>query len=234
MSETVLVTGGSGFVGTYLIRTLLERGDRVVNYDLRPHQGPMEWVLRDHLKDVPYVQGGVQDWQEMIATCRTYDVTQIAHLACPIDNPHLQSHPKIAYDVIIPGAVNVLEATRLLGLKRLLYCSSIGVLPARQYEPIDCNHPVILAGEGPGSTGEYGAGKVACEALCYGYKSSYGVDFVAVRPSAIYGFTTANPIYLPQMLEVHCAASPSISPTAARCHATTHTSSISPELWRRP
>jgi UDP-glucose 4-epimerase len=201
MSETVLITGGSGFVGTYLTRTLLARGDRVVNYDLRPHQGPMKWLMGEQIKNVPYVEGGVQDWPELIAACRKYGVTQMAHLACPIDCPHLQSHPKIAYDVIIAGVVNALETTRIMGLKRLIYCSSIGVLPTRQYEPIDCNHPVILAGEGPGSTGAYGAGKVAGEALCFGYASSYGLDFVAVRPSAAYGFTTQNPIYLPQMLE---------------------------------
>ncbi|MGH7947278.1 MAG: NAD-dependent epimerase/dehydratase family protein, partial [Opitutaceae bacterium] len=45
MPDTVLITGGSGFIGSHLILELLARGDRVVNYDIRPHSGPMAWLL---------------------------------------------------------------------------------------------------------------------------------------------------------------------------------------------
>lgn len=200
MSETVLITGGSGFIGTYLTLALLERGDRVVNFDVRPASGPMAWLLGERLEAVRYVEGTVEDWPSLIAACHEHGVTQIAHLASPIDTAYLNRHPKVALDVMIAGTVNVLETIRTLGLGRLLFFSSIGVLPARQYEPIDCNHPVILAAEGPGS-GAYGAAKVAGEALCFAYQKSYGLDFVAIRPSAVYGFLTHNLIYLPQFID---------------------------------
>jgi nucleoside-diphosphate-sugar epimerase len=200
MSETVLITGGSGFIGTHLTQALLGRGDRVVNFDMAPPSGPMAWLLGDQVGQVPFVEGAVEDWPSLVAACHRHAVTQIAHLASPIDTDYLNRRPKVALDAIIVGTVNALETTRSLGLKRLLYFSSIGVLPTRQYEPIDCNHPVILAGEGPGS-GAYGAGKLAGEALCFAYQKSYGVDFVALRPSAAYGFTTRNLIYLPQFID---------------------------------
>jgi nucleoside-diphosphate-sugar epimerase len=65
--------------------------------------------------------------------------------------------------------------------------SSIGVLPAIQYQPIDANHPVLLAREGPGS-GAYGAAKASGELFAYAYQRAYGLDVRIVRPSAVYGF----------------------------------------------
>ncbi len=200
MSDTVLITGGSGFIGSYLALQLINRGDRVVNLDLRPHAGPMAWLIAPCLSQIAFEEGQVENWPQLLAVLQRHKVNKIAHLASPIDTDYVSRHPKLAYDVIITGVVNVLEAARLLGVERLIYFSSIGVLPTRQYEPIDCNHPTLMAGEGPG-TGAYGAGKIAGEALCWAYRQSYGVDFVALRPSAAYGFTTRNLIYLNQMVE---------------------------------
>jgi nucleoside-diphosphate-sugar epimerase len=99
------------------------------------------------------------------------------------------------------GAMNVLEAVRLMQVERFIYFSSIGILPSVQYQPIDANHPTLMAAEGPGSGG-YGISKLMGEGLCWAYHQAYGVDFVVLRPSAAYGFHTANPtIYLNQMVE---------------------------------
>ncbi|MGH7947057.1 MAG: NAD-dependent epimerase/dehydratase family protein, partial [Opitutaceae bacterium] len=177
------------------------RGDRVVNYDIRPHSGPMAWLLgAERLAQVAYEEGTAEDWPSLLAAIRRHNVTKLAHLASPIDTDYLNRHPKVAFDVMITGAVNALEATRVMGLERFVFFSSIAVLPTRQYEPIDANHPLLLASEGT-STGAYGAGKLAGEALCWAYQKSCGVDFVILRPSAAYGFTTRNLIYLPQFVE---------------------------------
>ena len=85
------------------------------------------------------------------------------------------------------GTVNVLEAARLFGVERVVYFSSIGVLPAAQYQPIDAAHPIILPAQGPAS-GAYGASKVAGEAFGFAYHQAFGLDFRAIRPSAAYGF----------------------------------------------
>lgn len=65
--------------------------------------------------------------------------------------------------------------------------SSIGVLPAIQYEPIDAAHPIMLARQGPGS-GAYGAAKASGELFAFAYQRAYGLDVRIVRPSAVYGF----------------------------------------------
>ena len=64
--------------------------------------------------------------------------------------------------------------------------SSIGVLPSVEYQPIDVNHPMVLASKGPG-TDFYGSSKAASELLCYAYHQSLGIDFRTIRPSAVYG-----------------------------------------------
>jgi len=101
----------------------------------------------------------------------------------------------------VGGTVNVLEGMRLLGgVERLVNFSSIGVLPTKQYEPMDCNHPTLLATQGP-SSGIYGSGKVAGEAFCWAYAELFNLDIVQVRPSAAYGFFTANFLLMNDMLE---------------------------------
>jgi nucleoside-diphosphate-sugar epimerase len=73
-------------------------------------------------------------------------------------------------------------------------------LPSVQYQPIDANHPLILATEGPGS-GFYGAAKVASEAFGFCYREAFGVDFRVIRPSAPYGFAMGWPMFVKPMVE---------------------------------
>lgn len=201
MADTVMVTGGSGFIGCHLTKHLLERGDRVVNYDIRPSAGgELEWMMTAYQSDIIYEEGGVENWPQVFTAIKRHKVNKIAHLAAPLKVTYLNRMPKIAFDIITTGAVNLLEAVRLLDVERFVFFSSIGVLPSVQYEPIDCNHPTVMANEGPG-TAAYGAGKLSGEAFCWAYHKSYDIDFVILRPSAAYGLGSRNPIYINQMVE---------------------------------
>ena len=201
MADTVLVTGGSGFIGTHVCRQLVESGSLVINFDLYPRRGPLAWLLQRLEKEMRFEKGDVANLTQLIAVMRKYQPNKVVHLAASIDMESLDSHPKQVYDQMIGGTVNVLEAVRLLGgVERLVNFSSIGVLPTRQYEPIDCNHPTLMAAEGPAS-GVYGAGKVAGEAFCWAYADLFSLDIVQLRPSAAYGFFTTNSIFMNEMLE---------------------------------
>ena len=93
-----------------------------------------------------------------------------------------------------------LEASRLLGVSRVVYISSNGVFTSKKYEPIDEEHPVLLPNEGPGN-GPYSISKITCEAfgMCYGDR--FGFDFISLRPSAVYGFGMQYPMYIKPMVE---------------------------------
>jgi nucleoside-diphosphate-sugar epimerase len=151
--------------------------------------------------DVVFEKGDVANLTQLIAVLRKYRPNKIAHLAASIDMESLESNPKQVYDQMVGGTINVLEAMRLLeGVERMVNFSSIGVLPTKQYEPIDCNHPTLMATEGPAS-GIYGAGKAAGEAFCWAYAGLFNLDVVQLRPSAAYGFFTTNAIFMNEMLE---------------------------------
>jgi UDP-glucose 4-epimerase len=201
MGDTVLITGGSGFIGSHLIRLLIERGDKAINFDLAPRGGPLAWMMRDYEKDIVFERGDVANLTQLIAVMRKRKPNKIAHLAASVDMENLDSYPKQVFDQMLGGTVNILEAMRLMGgVERMVNYSSVGVLPTRQYEPIDCNHPTAMATEGPAS-GMYGAGKLAGEAFCWAYADLFNLDIVHLRPSAAYGFFTSNSLYINEMLE---------------------------------
>ena len=89
---------------------------------------------------------------------------------------------------------------RFLGVKRVVHSSSIAVYAPRQYEPINETHPILLPSAG-NPLGPYGASKAAAEIVGLTYYSTNGVDFVALRNSAIYGYGMRYPMYIKPMIE---------------------------------
>jgi nucleoside-diphosphate-sugar epimerase len=91
------------------------------------------------------------------------------HIGGIVDPLFLFKNPSVALRVNLEGTVNVLECARLVGVERVVYFSSIGVLLAVQYQPIDGAHPIILPKAGPAS-GAYGAAKISGEAFCFAFR----------------------------------------------------------------
>ena len=200
MNRTVLVTGGSGFIGSYILRRLAERGDAVINYDVREPGPEAAWTLRPVADHIRFASGGVEHWGDLVAAVKAHQPDAVIHTAAVVNTVLLAKRPSLAMTINTGGTFNVLEAARLFGIKRVVYFSSIGVLPGIQYQPVDVNHPVFLATEGPGSS-FYGATKVASEAFCWAYHQSFGVDFITLRPSAVYGFGMQWPIFIKPLVE---------------------------------
>lgn len=136
----------------------------------------------------------------VLDTCRRHGISDVIHMASIVNPVYLSQHPDQALAVNVGGTVNVLEAIRQLGLRRLIYFSTIGVLPSVQYEPMDAKHPLILGTEGPGAS-FYGAAKIASEAFCFAHRQSFGTDFIIIRPSAVYGFGMQYPLFIKPMIE---------------------------------
>jgi nucleoside-diphosphate-sugar epimerase len=200
VTHTLLVTGGSGFIGSYILRRLAERGDTVINYDVREPGPEAAWTLRPVADHIRFASGGVENWGDLVAAVRAYQPDAIIHTAAVVNPVLLAKRPSLAMTINTGGTFNVLEVARLFGIKRVVCFSSIGVLPSVQYQPIDVNHPVFLATEGPGSS-FYGAAKAASEAFCWAYHQSFGVDFITLRPSAVYGFGMQWPLFIKPMVE---------------------------------
>jgi nucleoside-diphosphate-sugar epimerase len=200
MAERVLVTGGTGFIGSYVARTLVERGDAVCLFDLKPLGAESRFVLGDAADGVAVELGGVDNWPRVFEVVKVWQPEQIVHIAAITNPVFLARNPLPAIQVNFGGLINILEAARTFDVARVVNFSSIGVLPAVQYQPIDAAHPIILPTEGPGSS-FYGAAKAAGEAFAFAYHQSFGVDVRTIRPSAVYGFGMQWPLYVKPMVE---------------------------------
>ncbi|MCL4440979.1 MAG: NAD(P)-dependent oxidoreductase, partial [Firmicutes bacterium] len=113
---------------------------------------------------------------------------------------YLLNNPTGAYRVNIGGTINVLEASRLMEVGKVVYISTNGIFTSKKYDPIDEDHPVITANEGPGN-GPYSISKLASEAFGLFYGTNFSFTFISLRPSAVYGFGMQYPMYIKPMVE---------------------------------
>jgi len=183
----VLVTGGGGFIGSYIVDELLRRGREVAILGRGELAPEARAVLGSAAATIPLEVGSVEDLPRVMATVQRVRPEAIVHAAGSVDTGGLYGNPYLASRAILEGTLNVFEAARLFGVRRVVYLSSIGVLPTIQHEPIDGAHPLVLPREGPGS-GSYGAAKAAGELFGFAYHQAYGLDVRTIRPSAVYGF----------------------------------------------
>jgi nucleoside-diphosphate-sugar epimerase len=185
-SPRTLVTGGAGFVGSYVCRALADSGREVCAFDIRPFTPEGQFVLGQQRKRVLLEQGSIDDVARFLDIVATFEPSEIVHMAMILDPGVLARNRTTGFRVNVGGTITVLEAMRLFGVERLVNFSSIGVLPPKLYEPIDSQHPFVTARSGPGSD-FYGAAKGASELFCFAYQQAMGINFRTIRPSAVYG-----------------------------------------------
>jgi UDP-glucuronate 4-epimerase len=186
MHKSVLVTGGAGFIGSHLVDRLLAEGNRVVvldNFDdfynpalkrrnLRRAQAhPRFLLVEGDLREPAFLDGLLQQ--------EKFDV--VAHLAARAGvRPSIQN-PLLYTDVNIRGTLQVLEACRKSGTRRLVFASSSSVygnsskVPFSEEDPV--SHPIS----------PYAATKRAAELICHTYHHLYGIDIACLRFFTVYG-----------------------------------------------
>ena len=182
-----MVLGGTGFIGSYVARAIAADGRRVIASARKGPSPEIRQVLGEESGRITIAHGSISNLPDLLAQVQEIRPSVIVHVAANVDVPALLRDPYLAFTDNVAGTINVFEAARLLGVRKVIFFSSIGVLPPRRYEPIDVDHPVIVARSGPG-TGSYGAAKVSGEVFAFAYKQAYDLDIRIIRPSAVYGF----------------------------------------------
>ena len=202
MPECILITGGSGFIGTYITERLARAGYRVVNYDFqKPSPGSeAEWVLSKLGSQISFVRGDITDFSTLIRAAKENRVNGIVHTAALTDVEVLRDSPLRSMEVNIRGSLNALETARTLGLRRVILISSIAVYAPKKYEPMDEEHPVLAINRGP-ALSSYSCAKLSAESFGMHYWAEFGVPYIAVRCSGVYGFGMKYPMYIKTILE---------------------------------
>ena len=180
---TTCVTGGSGCIGSYVIRDLLARGERVVNFDFDTNQSVLRQVVPpDQLHNLVTVQGDITDAFHLGRALRDHGAERIIHLAS-LQIPASNANPPLALRVVAGGLVNVLEVARLLGVRSVVWASSIAVFgPPEEYASAP-----VLNGAHHRPQSVYGACKSLGEFFLEYYHREYGLNAVGFRFTAVYG-----------------------------------------------
>ena len=184
--RTTLVTGGAGFIGGHLVRALADTGRRVVVLDVRGFVPEARFAIGEEVDALPLELASIGDQARVLDVFRRHRPDEVVHAGMILDPAYLATNRSTAFQVNVGGVVNLVEAMIAFGVPRLVNFSSIGVLPRVLYQPIDANHPILLADGGPG-TDFYGCTKAAAETMLFAYKQALGFDFRTIRPSAVYG-----------------------------------------------
>jgi UDP-glucose 4-epimerase len=169
------VTGGAGFIGSNIVGDLVRRGhDVIVIDDLSSgHEINLEPFPEVTVKNASILNEDALD--------SAFDgVDTVFHLAASVGNKRSIDNPALDSKINVIGTVNVLEACRKTGVRKIVVSSSAGIFGELHDLPISEDHPVE-----PDSP--YGASKLAAEKLCLAYAKLYDLEAIALRYFNVFG-----------------------------------------------
>ncbi len=170
-----LITGGAGFIGAELARTLVGQGEEVVLFDVAPN-----WERIRDIKDrVKVILGNLSNYFEVLNAVKENNIEGIYHLGSMLSIPS-DANPQASFQTNVCGTMHVLEAARLFNVARVVFTSTFGTYSLGVSQVITDNtlqRPVTM----------YGCGKLYGELLGMFYRKRFGLDFRSVRLPSIVG-----------------------------------------------
>jgi NAD dependent epimerase/dehydratase len=179
MKNKIMVTGGTGFIGSHLVELLVSKGYNVVAFDRYNPNNNWGWLENSQVKnDVNVILGDIRDYDSVHKSMN--GCNSIFHLAALIGIPYSYVSPMAYIKTNIEGTYNVLEASKETGVEQVLVTSTSETYGSAQYVPIDEKHPAV--GQSP-----YSASKIGADQLAYSYNASFDLPVKIVRPFNTYG-----------------------------------------------
>ena len=169
------VTGGAGFIGSTIAKSLLNRGDQVTVID------DLSSGYASNLKQIPdaeVIEASVLDASAVEKAVAGSDT--VFHLAASVGNKRSIDDPISDASTNLLGTINVLEAARTGNVRKIVVSSSAGIFGELKTLPIDESHQ--LEPDSP-----YGVSKLAAEKVCLAYSRLYDIEAVALRYFNVYG-----------------------------------------------
>ena len=184
--KPILITGGAGFIGYHLAKSLLEGGERVVcldnlndYYDVQLKESRVAQLHK--LPGFTFVHADLADEKAVNALFDEYAFDYAVNLAAQAGVRYSIDHPRAYIDSNVIGFFNILEAVRKHPVKHLVYASSSSVYGNRQKTPFSVDDPV----DSPISL--YAATKKCNELFAYTYSHLYGIPATGLRFFTVYG-----------------------------------------------
>lgn len=193
-----LVTGGAGFIGSHIVRTLLEQGQEVKVLD-NFSTGKRENIA-DFEKKIELIEGDLLDPSKVTEAVRGVDV--IFHEAAFVSVPQSMDEPQNCFDVNVTGTSMLFDAARRAGVKRAVFATSAAVYGDSTEMPLTEETPLR-------PLSPYAASKRVDEIYGQLYTTSFGLEVVALRYFNVYGprqrpdsmYAAAVPIFIRRLLD---------------------------------
>jgi nucleoside-diphosphate-sugar epimerase len=180
MADTpYFMTGALGCIGAWVVKALVERGDIPVVFDRSDDTRRLRQLLDDRaLGRVRFLRGDVTDGAVVRAALEQSGAQHVIHLA-GLQVPTCKADPPLGALVNVVGTMNVFEAARAVGLKRVVYASSAAVFGLADEAVDETVTPAPLT--------HYGVFKQANEGNARVYYLDHGISSVGLRPFSVYG-----------------------------------------------
>ncbi|MGE0268328.1 MAG: NAD-dependent 4,6-dehydratase LegB [Candidatus Omnitrophota bacterium] len=180
-NKKVLVTGADGFIGSHLVEKLVGLGADVrafAFYNSFNSWGWMDIFPKNVIKKVDVFTGDIRDPNGVLTAVKGCDV--VFHLAALIGIPFSYHSPDSYVDTNVKGTLNILQASKQCGVKKIVHTSTSEIYGTAQYAPIDELHPV-----NPQSP--YAATKSAADSLALSFYRSFDLPVTVLRPFNTFG-----------------------------------------------
>ena len=181
MSKKILVTGADGFIGSHLTEALVRAGHDVRAFVLYNSFNSWGWLDRcgaDVKGRFEVFAGDVRDPNGVRTAMKDCDA--VLHLAALIAIPYSYHSPDTYVDTNIKGTLNIVQAARDLGVRRVVQTSTSEVYGTARFVPITEEHP--LQGQSP-----YSASKIGADQIAMSFHASFGTPITLLRPFNTYG-----------------------------------------------
>lgn len=177
----ILVTGADGFIGSHLVETLVRNGEDVRAFVLYNSFGTWGWLDKIDTElqgKFEVFAGDIRDPNGVRQAAHGCDV--ILHLAALIAIPYSYHSPDTYVDTNIKGTLNVVQAARDLGIRKIVHTSTSETYGTALFVPITEDHP--LQGQSP-----YSATKIGADQLALSFRAAFDTPVAVIRPFNTYG-----------------------------------------------
>ena len=169
--EKIIIFGGCGFLGSWIVKAFLKKGYSVSIFDLKIQKELLSHVVGEDINKIKFINGDITNYDQVQEVIN--DMDHVINLA-GLMTPDCSSNPILGAKVNVLGSINVFEALKKNNNKFLVYASSAGVFGQKDhYYPFPETH--------------YGAYKLAVEGVARAYLNEDGISSVGIRPYVIYG-----------------------------------------------
>ncbi len=192
MKKRLLITGGTGFIGSHLAELCVRKGFNVTVFDrYNPNYNLGNLENSIYKKKIKFIFGDIRDFDSVNNAIKKNEI--VFHLAALIGIPYSYESPNAYIKTNVEGTYNVLESCRKNLITKTIITSTSEVYGSAKYIPIDEQHP--LQPQSP-----YSATKIAADNLALSYYHSFGLPLMIIRPFNTFGPRQSQRAIIPTII----------------------------------